>query len=100
MILQCHNNELIRIPNDAEEYGSYLLEFESNQELMKADTFTIFIGDDIIWSNELKDSVKINENKIIIPVGWLIKKYKKVNDDNISILIRSDQPVTFKLEFQ
>jgi len=110
MILQrnCHNNELIRILNNTEENKNYLLKFENENEIIKIDTITIFIGDDIMWKSEPSSLIKISENKILLPINLLLEKYKKIyntniydnNITNISMLIQSTQPITYNLEFQ
>ena len=110
MILQrnCHNNELIRILNNNEENKNYLLKFENENEIIKIDTITIFIGDEIMWKSEPSSLIKISENKILLPINLLLEKYKKIyntniydnNITNISMLIQSTQPITYNLEFQ
>ena len=115
MILQrnCHNNELIRILNNTEENKNYLLKFENENEIIKIDTITIFIGDDIMWKSDPSSLIKISENKILLPINLLLEKYKKIyntniydnniydnNITNISMLIQSTQPITYNLEFQ
>jgi hypothetical protein len=113
MILQriCHNNELIRILHNTEENKNYLLEFKDENEFIKIDTITIFIGDDIMWKSDPSSLIKISENKVLLPINLLLENYKKIyntniydicnnNISNISMLVQSTQPIRYNLEFQ
>jgi hypothetical protein len=77
MILQrnCHNNELIRILNNTEENKNYLLKFENENEIIKIDTITIFIGDEIMWKSEPSSLIKIKYFYLLICYLKNIKKF-------------------------
>lgn len=99
MKLNCNNNQLIRIPEEFNNSSSLLLSFEREDDINNVSDFTIFIGDDIIWNGSLNNSIVFPNHKIIMPIGWLVKKYKN-EFNNISILLKSEHKISYYLEFQ
>jgi hypothetical protein len=94
----CNNNQLIRLPDGFNYCSSLLLKFQNKNDIDNVIDFTIFIGDDIIWNSNLKNSIIIPEFKILLPIGWLIKKYKSEHN-NMSILLKSDHNMSYQIEF-
>lgn len=99
MKLNCNNNHLIRIPDEFNNSASLLLSFEKEDDINIVNEFTVFIGDDIILNDNLHNSIVFPGYKIILPIGWLVKKYKN-EFNNISILLKSDHKISYYLEFQ
>ena len=97
--LICYNNNLIRITEAFDNIDYFILTFENEEDLLKIDSFTVFINDEIIWSSDLQNTIIIQKTKMILPLGWLIKKYKD-EYNNISILLKSDQHIKYNLEFK